>query len=49
MKNAEEKILTGRKNGMYVNLLTDIPVLLSQTLLMFALAVWRFGRRLKRR
>lgn len=33
--------------GNYVNLLTDIPVLLGWTLLMFALAVWQFGRRLR--
>lgn len=36
-------------NGNYVNLLTDIPVLLGWTFLMFALAVWQFGRRLNGR
>lgn len=36
-------------NGNYVNLLTDIPVLLAWTILMFALAIGQFGRRLRGR
>ena len=34
-------------NGNYVNLLTDIPVILAWTLVLAALAVWKFGKRLK--